>query len=315
MKPYFLVVIAALAVSGCSSTSSNSDAKFKENSQPHLVNNVLITEPLYVDYKSELAIAKLTQLVNHANLDKEKLAQLLYDRGVIYDSLGLKSLAQLDFRRALEVKPAHADAYNFIGIHLTLIGQYEQAFDAFDSALEINPEHGYVHLNRGIALHYYGRYGLSIEDLETFHLKNNSDPYRAIWLYLSEAQVNREDARLRLLYNSTLLDKSQWAFQIIQMLLGEMDHQTFIRQMGENLANSRELAERLCEGYFYLAKSSLMKGEIEMAKNYFRLALTTNIYEFVEHKYARLELQNLYREAAEAYKESLSPVTQPESVQ
>ena len=100
MKPYFLLVIAVLAVSGCSSTSSNSKAKFKPNSQPHLVNNVLITEPLYVDYKSELAIAKLTQLVNHANLEKDKLAQLLYDRGVIYDSLGMKSLAQLDFRRA-----------------------------------------------------------------------------------------------------------------------------------------------------------------------------------------------------------------------
>ena len=71
--PYFLLVIAVLTASGCSSTSPNSEAKFKENSQPHLVNNVLITEPLFVDYKSELAIAKLTQLVNHAKLDKDKL--------------------------------------------------------------------------------------------------------------------------------------------------------------------------------------------------------------------------------------------------
>lgn len=304
--------MTVLTISGCSSTPSEPVAAYKDNSYPHVVNNVYITEPLRVDYKSEIAIAKLTQLINHANLEKEKLAQLLYDRGVIYDSLGLKSLAQLDFRRALEVQPAHADAYNFIGIHLTLLGKYEQAFDAFDSALEINPEHGYVHLNRGIALHYYGRYQLSIQDLETFHLKNTADPYRAVWLYLSEAEIDREGARLRLLYNSTMLDKSKWAFQIIQMLLGEMDHKTFIKQMGENLSNSRELVDRLCEGYFYLAKSSLLDGEVERAKNYFRLALTTNVYEFVEHKYSRLELQKLYIEAANAYKDSLLPEYAPD---
>ena len=111
-----------------------------------------------------------------------------------------------------------------------------------------------------------------------------------------------------MLYNSTLLDRSQWAFTIIQMLLGEMDHETFIQLMGENLKSGRELVDRLCEGYFYLAKDSLLTGDVERAKNYFRLALSTNVYEFVEHKYALLELPNLYREAAKAYQESNSPV-------
>ena len=302
MKSYFLLVIVLVSLSGCSSTP-----KLKDNSQPHFVSNAIISEPLNIDYQSELAIARLTQLVNHAQLDKDKMAQLLYDRGVIYDSLGLKSLAQLDFHRALEVKPAHADAYNFIGIHLTLIGQYEKAFDAFDSALEIEPEHEYVYLNRGISLYYFGRYELAVKDLEMFHLKSSSDPYRAIWLYLAEVNLDPEGARLRLLYNSTLLDKQQWAFQIVQMLLGEMDENRFIKQMGEQLADNRELINRLCEGYFYLAKANLLKGEIETAKNYFRLALSTNVFEFVEHKYSRLELQTLYRQAAEAYKQRLIP--------
>ena len=292
-----------LSLVGCNSTP-----KVAENSQPHVVNNALISEPLGVDYKSELAIARLTQLINHAELDKDKIAQMLYDRGVIYDSLGLKSLAQLDFRRTLEVQPAHADDYNFIGIHLTLIGQYEQAFDAFDSVLEISPEHEYVFLNRGIALHYFGRHELSLQDLEVFHLKNTSDPYRAIWLYLSEVNIDPEGARLRLLYNTTMLNKNEWAFQIIQMLLGEMDEKTFIKQMGEQLKSNRELIDRLCEGYFYLAKYNLLHGEIEKAKNYFRLALSTNVYEFVEHKYSRLELQTLYQKAAQTYKQQIMPL-------
>ena len=295
-----ITLAMTLLVSGCASTD-----KTPINSEPHFVNNVVITEPLRVDYKSELAIAKLTQIINHAQLEKDKLAELLYDRGVMYDSLGLRSLAQLDFRRALEHKPDFADAYNFIGIHLTLMGQYTQAFEAFDSALEIDPEHKYVKLNRGIALHYYGRNELAMEDFEQFYFEKPQDPYRAIWLYFSELDKDAEGARLRLIYNSTQVDNQLWSFEIVQMLLGNLDEQNFITNMGKNLRSQRELAERLCEGYFYLAKNELSLGNDEKAKNYFRLALSTGVHEFVEYKYARLELNKLYEKARQQYEASL----------
>lgn len=302
MKILLLVVITATSLlAGCATKSNVSG-----NNEPHVVNRVVITEPLAVDYKSELAIAKLTQIINHVKLDQNKLAQMLYDRGVIYDSLGLRSLAQLDFRRTLELKPDHADAYNFIGIHMTLIGQYTQASEAFDSALEIEPDHSYANLNRGIASYYYGRTGLSIDDLELFFIKDQADPYRAIWLYLAEYKNNQEEAKQRLAGNAIMLDKSKWANQIIELYLGKLDEQNFIDNMGKNIQNGRELVDRLCEGYFYLAKFKLLNNEVEAAKNYFRLVLSTNVHEFVEHKYARLELNELYREDKQKYLEMLS---------
>jgi lipoprotein NlpI len=302
MKPFLLVVVIAMTLlAGCASTESH----VQNNSEPHIVNNVVITEPLAVDYKSELAIAKLTQIINHVKLDKDKLAQMLYDRGVIYDSLGLRSLAHLDFRRTLELKPDHADAYNFIGIHMTLIGQYNQAFEAFDSALEIEPEHSYAHLNRGISLLYYGRTGLAIDDLELFFIDDQADPYRAIWLFLAEYKQNPQEAKMRLLGNSNLLDKSQWANDIVALYLGKLSEEDFIANMGINLNNSRQLVDRLCEGYFYLAKLKLINNDVEAAKNYFRLVLSTNVHEFVEHKYARLELNELYKKDRQKYLELL----------
>ena len=210
---WLLWVLLTAGLSGCSLTDSDSV------SSRNRVSNVLITEPLLADYKSELAIAKLSQLINHSKLSKNNLAQLYYDRGVIYDSLGLRALSQLDFRRALELKPAYADAYNFIGIQLSLTGQYAQAFEAFDSALEINPEHSYVYLNRGIAFYYYGRAELSKTDLETFYRENSTDPYRAIWLYLSEFEIDPKLAKERLLSHATLLNKFDWPYQIVSLFL------------------------------------------------------------------------------------------------
>lgn len=292
---YPLLVLSASVLSGCATKPE------KPNSRPHFVNNAVISEPLAIDYQSELAVAKLSQLISHVKLDKDKMAQMLYDRGVIFDSMGLRTMAQLDFRRALEYKPAFADAYNFIGIHLTLIGQYSQAFEVFDNVLDIDPQHSYVHLNRGIALYYFGRNELATEDLETFLIKQPNDPYRALWLYLSEYETNPEDARLRLVYNATMMDKGAWSYQLIDLFLGNIDEQTFIENMSRSLQSQRELVDRLCEGYFYLAKKKLHEGDEETAKNYFRMALATNVYEFVEHKYAKLELERLYEKARQRF--------------
>ncbi len=293
MKPVITLVLLSGLLTGCAATTKT--ASTKNNSQPYFVNNAVIAEPLAVDYKTELHIAKLTQAIHKSNPTKDGLANLLYDRGVLYDSLGLRTLAHLDFLKALELKPTFSDAYNFLGIHLTLLGRYEQAFEAFDSVLELNPDHAYVHLNRGIALHYFGsREELSVQDIETFFIKNPEDPYRAVWLYLTESKLNQQEAQLRLQFNATQLDPEQWAYQIVQLYLGQITENDFIRGMGQNLQNARELSDRLCEGYFYLAKMKLAQGDEDAAKNYFRLALSTNVYEFVEHKYARVELQKLY---------------------
>lgn len=56
------------------------------------------------------------------------------------------------------------------------------------------------------------------------------------------------------------------------------------------LTYPKEYAERLCEAYFYLAKMAIETKQYQDAANYFRLALATNIYDFVEHRYARIEL-------------------------
>ena len=99
-------------------------------------------------------------MLQNAKLSDTDRARLHYDRGVMYDSVGLSALARYDFMRALRLQPDMADAYNFIGIQHTLSGDFEQAYDAFDSALELEPKYQYAYLNRAIALQYDGKQAL-----------------------------------------------------------------------------------------------------------------------------------------------------------
>lgn len=271
---------------GCATTGSNAD----------LISNLVIAEPKAVNYKNEVALARYSEVIQRAEITDMQKAQLYYDRGVIYDNVGLRNLARRDFNRALHLKPDLVDAYNFLGIYFTQMTEFLQAYDQFDSVIELAPNHEYAYLNRGIALYYGGRAQLAVEDLATFWAKQENDPYRLLWLYLAEKEYQPELALENLKKRSAAVSDQVWAKQVIQLYLGELSQAKFIKQLTENVSSNDELTDRLCEAYFYLGKLAQQNNQQQAALNYFKLALTTNVYEFVEHRYAKLEL-DLMRQA------------------
>ena len=275
------LMLALLALSGCVSTQPLSSAAW------------LTPEPLAVPYRTELAIARLTEILQRAELSEEQSARLYYDRGVMYDSAGLRSLARLDFMRALRLKPDMADAYNFVGIHYTLSGNFDQAYEAFDSALELAPDYEYAYLNRGIALYYAGRADLAVPDFVRFLKLRPTDPYRVVWLFLAESDLSETAANERLTANISELAADDWATNIPRFYQGEISEQQLLNSILDNLSGPQVLAERLCEVYFYLAKWHERQQRPEQAIEYYKKVLATNVYEFVEHRYARLEMARL----------------------
>ncbi|WP_440874046.1 lipoprotein NlpI [Thalassotalea sp. PLHSN55] len=285
MKFYIKLVFLFLVtlIQACSSVGQNNDSSS--------VGQLIIAEPLPINYKSEVAIARLSEVISRAEITDVQKAQLYYDRGVIYDSVGLRSLARLDFNLALRLKPDLVDAYNFIGIHYTQLQEFPQAYDAFDSTIELAPEHDYAYLNRGVALYYGGRAELAVEDLDYFYGKQDNDPYRVLWLYLAERDVDAVKALQNLTKRAQLVSDNNWAKDIIDLFLGDVEQNQFLRQVPRGVQSSQELTERLCEAYFYLGKYNQFAGQMNAAANFFKLSMSTNVYEFVEHRYAKLELE------------------------
>lgn len=260
----------------------------------------LIPEPQAVSYRTELAIARLSEILYRAELSDEQSAQLYYDRGVMYDSVGLRSLARLDFMRALRLKPDMADAYNFVGIHHTVNGEFDAAFEAFDSALELAPEHEFAYLNRGIALYYADKTDLAVTDFERFLALKPNDAYRIVWLYMAQNAVQPEQAIARLQRSKLALDSAEWSTNIVRFFAGELSEQALLDSVIKDLSSPQQLAERLCEVYFYLAKWHDSQQRPEQALSYYKRVLATNVYEFVEHRYARLEMARLRGETSPA---------------
>ena len=119
---FFAVILLMIVTQGCVSLG-----KHDANNSSSIMSQLVIAEPLAINFKTEIAIARLSEVINRVKITDEQKAQLHYDRGVLYDSVGLRSLARLDFSQALQLKPDLIDAYNFLGIHLTQLKEFAQA--------------------------------------------------------------------------------------------------------------------------------------------------------------------------------------------
>ena len=64
-------------------------------SAPRVVTPTLVLPvPMQVSYESELGIARLGQMLNSPGMTPEQRAELFFQRGVVFDRVGLRAMAR-----------------------------------------------------------------------------------------------------------------------------------------------------------------------------------------------------------------------------
>ena len=269
-------MLAVILMSGCSKS--------------HLV----LAVPEQVSYDDELKIAQISQQLSRKDIDTVTRMQLIFERGIVYDSLGFKAFAQIDFSTLLSYNPEIPDVYNFLGTYALREGDFDVALVSFNTTLELDSAYAYAYLNRAITLYRTGHYQSAVRDAVRFYQYDTNEPIRIIWLYLIEKEIDEKSA-LNMLQNryDQLNDKTIYGSNIIAFYLGKINESKLMQIVQEDVENNRQLAERLCEIYFYLGKYYQNKGNNERAKMLFKYALANNIYNFVEHQQALYEMKLL----------------------
>ena len=268
--------LAIILMSGCS------------NSQP------LLAVPEQVSYDDELKIAQISQQLSQKDIDAVTRIQLIFQRGVVYDSLGFKAFAQSDFSYLMEFNPEIPDIYNFMGTYALREGDFDNALMSFNTTIELDPTYVYAYLNRAITLYRTGHYQSAERDAYQFYQFDVNEPIRILWLYLIDREIDNEAAQNKLQKRYDLInDKTIYSSDLIAFYLGKINESKLMQNLQQGVESNRQLAERLCEAYFYLGKYYQSKGNNERAKMLFKYALANNIYNFVEHQQALYEMKLL----------------------
>ena len=259
---------------------------------------VLAEQHPNVHFEQEVMIVRISQiLLVGRQLSKAERADLHFECGVLYDSLGLWGLARYDFTQALALQQKLPEVYNYLGLYLLLDEDYDSALEAFNTVLELDPEYEYTFLNRGLNFYYMGRYNLAEQDFLRFHQADESDPYRVLWLYLNELKFKPNEAKQNLEERLNALSTEYWGTYIARYYAGKLSVADLLEQAKSFVEpQSPQYAEVLTETYFYLAKQKLNADRLSEAEVLFKLAVANQVYNFVEYRFALFELGRLKSE-------------------
>jgi lipoprotein NlpI len=253
-----------------------------------------MARPLQAQVDQEVQLIRLSQLLLREDLSDDLRAKIHFERGNTYDLLGLRDLARFDFEQSLRFNPAQAPVFNMLGVHFTQVGDFDSAYEAFGSSLDLDPDNVYAMRNQAIALYYGNRPYIALEEINKLKDVQIDDPFAFIWHYLIEFDTNPDVAFQSL--NQAYIDyaNDDWGWNIVSMILGDLSDADLFKMTLESTNDNQILAERLTEVYFYLGKRDELQGQYASAISLFKLAIAFNVFEYVEHRYAFLELENIY---------------------
>jgi lipoprotein NlpI len=277
-----------LILSGCAATTQTQDQQSDWVYPPMAV-------PLQPSIQHEVQIARLSQLLLRDDLPDDIRAKMYYERGSYYDSVGLRDLARLDFNQSLNLNPVQPDIFNLLGVYYTQVGEFDAAYEAFDSTLELEPDNQYAERNRAIALYYGDRVELAVEEMTKHYLDEPEDPFRVLWLYIVEREQDPQGAEQRLMERYQQRTE-EWGWVLVAIMLNDVSEEMAFKAVLDGTRDNAILAQRLTETYFYLAKRYQFTGDYANAIALYKLALSFNVYDYVEHRYSFLELGRIFTE-------------------
>ena len=286
---FLTILFSVFVLSGCVGLSNTFVSKNKV---------VLAEQNPSQHFEQEVMIVRISQVLLVGKMSNEERASLHFERGVLYDSLGLWALARYDFTQALALQPKMAAVYNYLGLYLLLDEDYDGALEAFNTVFSLDPDYEYTFLNRALDFYYVERYNLAEQDFLAFYQRNKSDPYRVLWLYLNELKFKPAEAQKNLAQRAVGLSQDYWGTYIVQYYLGKLSVQE-LQAKAQQFATktATQYAEILTETYFYLAKQKLNMGQVDEAETLFKLAVANQVYNFVEYRFAVFERSKLGQQA------------------
>ncbi len=172
-------------------------------------------------------------------------------------------------------------------------GDHERALADHDKVVEKQPKTGYF--IRAITWYRMEKYEKASADLRKA-LELRPD-YDYLWLYLltaahriSKGHFEAVLEEVRAYDRKTL--SGDWSRVLVRFLLGRdgMNEEQLLGEAKKG-RNDREVRERLCEAYYFIAEKRLWQADEEGARAYFARTLGTRATDYIEYGNAKALLE------------------------
>lgn len=235
------------------------------------------------------AIEHYTRAIGSDDLSLQRRSDAYRARGDVYFYLERLDRAFDDYNLALHLNPRNASALNNRGNAFTKKGAFDLAMSDFNVALRLDPSFALAHQNRANLHFYFGRFHKAAQDYAISFRLDPSDPFSAIWLYLSRKRGGKE-GRKELKQNVSAYRSDEWTSSIVALFLGDLEPDQFLARVKRS-----GRASEVCEAHFYVGQVHLLDADRPKAIMEFRRALEICPVTYVEHTAAKSELLGFQR--------------------
>lgn len=195
-----------------------------------------------------------------------------------------------DYDAAIERNPGKTNAYNNRANVLVRNGEFDRAVQDYDKVLQLDPKFRVALGGRGRARFYQAAYAPAADDLAADLALKPDDSYTVLWLYLARLRSGQA-ARERLREDAARLDRDNWPWPIVAVLLADGDAATVLADVRRSTADDK--ITRQCEAEFYFGARSAAQGDTATARDLLRQAAAICPSFFIEAIGAKYELARL----------------------
>lgn len=250
---------------------------------------VKVTTAEQVSVRTKLLIADRELEANR--LPPKPRAQVLQERGIQLDLLGLPDGGKLAFEDALKLDPDNAEIHGALAANALMRRQDAEAVEHADRALALAPSDTGPRYTRVWANYFGNQLPAARDELKDILQTSPAEverSYGGIWLYLVSRRLGDEAGAQAV--QSPSDSQPAWPYAVLQLMQGRLD-------LDGALVAAREDAKarpgRECELYFYAAQKALADQDLAKARGYLRKSLDTGVVEFNEYSMAKRELERI----------------------
>jgi len=237
-------------------------------------------------------VERLTKRIDAGDLDDQQLAEAFRNRGVARNDLLDYPAALQDFDRAISIQQVNPQYYEDRAIVYLKLRDYAKADTDLDMTLGLDSKRASAYREKGRLAAYQGDFERAVPEFRRAIQNSEGEAaiYGVLWLHIALSRAG-QGQRTLLQELAGQMNPGVWPYPVVQMFLGEVTVQAAVEAGGSPIAGQDLM--RKCEAWFYAGEKYLIDGDLEHAREAFRLAVATDVTDFLEYDWAARELERL----------------------
>ncbi len=232
------------------------------------------------------SIAGCTKIAEDQSMAAHDRAIAYFDRGVAYYAKDDLDHAIADWSEAIKLDPNYVHAYNDRAKAYRAKGDYEHSIADYSEAIKLDPHHAVAYKGRGIAFLLSGPTVKAEADFQQAADLDPTDPYAVLWLDIATRRNNQPS---HIAQAAKGLNMTAWPAPLVFLFGGQMTPHD-VAVAAQNI-DKRITQARLCDAYFYIGESKLLKNDKDQATDLFQRALKECPKSVDEYSAAAAELK------------------------